>query len=374
MKIKILTIHFGVNYGSALQAYALSTYLSDIGHNTQVINYIPQRYNAWYNLNIQKGDQYPKIILLAYYLYTMPSRNFQRKIFDSFLKKNIPMTKRYHSPSELKKASLKADLFIVGSDQVWNYDYNTKDDYSYFFDFLDDKQYIVSYAASFGKEKLHQEEIHTFSKLLSKFKTITVREESGLSIVSECGYDGKHVLDPVFLLSKKQWQEFGNDIRVKDKYVLVYVIDNMYEPLVQTAYQIALSRNCKVYVIWFNKIKDKRVDRWFTYTSPKVFVSLMAQADFVVTNSFHGTAFSIIFERQFYTLSKKNYNTRITSLLDSLRIRNRFIPDPSAIKPIDGGISYGEVTSRLDELKMKSMELLNMIINDAEKYHTENER
>jgi hypothetical protein len=326
MKICTLTIHFGVNHGSALQAYALSEYLTKCGYDVRLIDYIPERYNAWY---IIKNKKYPFILKFVYYLVKSPSRVYQRRIFEKFLANNVKLTERYYNKEQLVYRPPVADVYIAGSDQIWNKDYNGEGEYSYFFPFVDNDKKKIAYAASFGRSEIEKIEQDEISPYLKKFDHISVREDSGLNILEKCGINqGVIVLDPTLLLTKEDWRKLSLSIKnIKDEFLLIYVMDHKYEKLIEYGEQIAKRFNLKIYVICFKKIKDKRIDACFTNISPREFLYLFDKASYVVSNSYHGVLFSINFEKQFIAVAKEKYNTRIDSILRLMGLENRFVYD-----------------------------------------------
>jgi polysaccharide pyruvyl transferase WcaK-like protein len=360
MKICTLTIHFGVNHGSALQAYALFKYLSQLGHDVKVIDYIPKRYNAWYSIKIKKKN-HPLIVKLAYYLVTSPKIISQRRIFEQFLSENVKFTERYYSMEELLGRPPVADVYIAGSDQIWNKEYNGEDEYSYFLPFVKEDKKKIAYAASFGRSEIEKIEQDEISPYLKKFDHISVREDSGLSILKKCGInEGVTVLDPTLLLTKEDWRKFSLSINnIKDGFLLIYVMDHKYEKLIEYGDQIAKRFNLKIYVICFKKIKDRRIDVCFTNISPREFLYLFDKASYVVTNSYHGVLFSINFEKQFIAVAKEKYNTRIDSILRLMKLEDRFVYNDFYIEKAVERIDYANVSIHLHNARIKSAEFLN---------------
>ena len=224
MIIRIITIHFGTNYGSALQSYALCFYLNRLGHDAKIIDYIPERYGLWRGLLERHGKYYPKIIIFLYYLMILPKRSQNRRRFECFLQKYVPLTKKYKTRDSLINNPPKADLYISGSDQIWNYDYNMESDFSYFLDFAPIDKPLVSYAASFGKSELSTEETKKFEVLLKRYSLLSVREKSGLNCLRQCNYFGVNVLDPTFLLGMHEWEKFIGKNKENKNYLLVLSI------------------------------------------------------------------------------------------------------------------------------------------------------
>ena len=325
--VAIITIHFGTNHGSVLQSYALSNYLDSIGCEARIIHYVPERYKVWNTLVNKKANKYPLPVILAYYPIAFCKKFRVRRIFDSFIKKNLILTKKYSSKQELQKKPPKADIYITGSDQVWNDDYNGNDEFSYFLDFVNEDAKCIAYAASFGKEDvLENDYLDIIKSHLAKFTAISVRESNAQYILSKIGIESTHVVDPVFLRTQQQWRDFATKYPVKNQYTLVYVMDGIYDELLDYAYKIKQETGNKIYVVSFRKIKDHRIDRCFHTADPKDFVGLVDNANVVVTNSFHGTAFSILFQKRFLTIGKEKYNSRMLSLLQKLNLESHFIP------------------------------------------------
>lgn len=326
--ISILTIHFGTNHGSALQAFALSRFLNNSAFDTKVIDYIPKRYGLWNNYYNSKKREHPLWILLLYFPLFAFRILPNRLRFESFLKANVPLTKRYTNRNELKQNPPKSDIYIAGSDQIWNDDYNGEQEFSYYLDFVKNGRKIA-YAASFGKPfPLTEKEIEKIKPYLSKFDLVTVREKDGVDILNQADVRSFHVIDPTFFLADKEWEMFSKNSKLdipKEKYILVYVMDGVYDNLLKNAYFIKEKTNYSIVVVCFNKIKDSRVNKCFYNCTPFDFVKLMQNSEFVLTNSFHGTAFSINLKKRFLTIGKERYNSRMISLLQKLGLLQRFI-------------------------------------------------
>lgn len=357
-KISILTIHFGVNHGSALQAFALYYFIKKIGCKCVVINYIPKRYALWNVVTKGKKGKYPLFIILGYFILSMPKKIKQRRIFSKFLSKNVELTKKISDSKELESTTKWTDMYIVGSDQVWNYDYNEKKDYSYFLDFAKKDQRKIAYAASIGKDNISDNEKEIFKKYLENFFAISVREDKAKDILESIGVQATHVLDPTFLLTKFEWKQFfTHRLRYSEKYLVVYVMDFLYQQLLDIAEKVAKEINCKIYVVSFKKIRDYRADKEFINLNPFEFLELLYYSEFVVTNSFHGTAFSINFNKQFIALGKNNYNSRIKSLVKMFALEKRYIEMDEIFSRdiIRNKIDYTQVNLKLEIERKKSI-------------------
>lgn len=330
MKIKTITCHDVYNYGASLQAYALQHYLQSLGHEVEIIDFKPWfqqiRYNFWY---VPKDSKYyglckkSKILHFLYCLklYNQQSTYGRKRPFDEFKTKYLKLTERTFCDSQdLKLNPPEADIYIAGSDQIWNTEaYNGKEP-AYYLDFGDDRTKRISYAASFAVNDV-KECMHEFIKdRLSKFDNISVREKTGLSILKSLGiHNGTLVLDPIFLLNKTQWESFPLKKKYTEPYILIYDFLHDDTNLTNSAKQIAKNKNLKIVSINdFKKLDYADIN--VSNAGPIEFLELIKYADYVVSNSFHATAFSILFHRQFitYPLKSQNNSTRMRDFLESI--------------------------------------------------------
>ena len=160
---------------------------------------------------------------------------------------------------------------------------------------------------------------------MQSFDAVSVRESDAQGILHEMEITSTHVVDPVFLLSKDQWKAFGNSRQSEESYILVYVMDGLYNELLDYAQKLKEKTGKKIYVVSFKKIKDERITKCFHMANPKDFIGLVENADAVVTNSFHGTAFSVLFQKKFISIGKERYNSRMISLLEKLDLKSHFV-------------------------------------------------
>ena len=314
MKICTITCQNAYNYGARLQTYALARYLQQQGHEVEVIDYRPEYMRGevkvlfWPGLSIK---QWGKLIL------QLPDRlraKRRQPYFDNFSKEYIPLTKRiYWSIDELRADAPKADLYIAGSDQIWNTEFRNGTDPGYYLDFGDQSVRRISYAASFATESI-QPSAHEFVQSnLARFDAISVREHSAIALLESLGYKGTEVLDPVFLLPKEEWEQMADDTGKGEKYLLVY--DFMNSPIIRKeAERIAAAQNLKIYTIG-----DKRLryaDKNFVYATPQTFLALIRNASHIVSNSFHGTASAMIFGIPYSVINREDgLNIRMQDLV-----------------------------------------------------------
>ena len=343
MRILIVTMHRGNNFGSALQVYALSETLKNLGHNPVVLDYIPRRINFRLNLgrmikNLFLGKSlHGKYEALRGIMILVSS---QRQ-YNRFFKEKVNLTRPYYSYDELVNDCPVADIYMTGSDQVWNSFHNGGIEYVFFLDFVPEHAKRISYAASFGKERLDEWEISETTRLLKKYQAISVRESSALTILKNLGItNGVHVLDPTLLLSKEEWLKRIPKNKEQDKYLLIYSVEPNKTDLIEYAKLIANRLNLKIYLVEWGLRKYPGVDKMLSLLPPLELMSYFANAEFIVASSFHGTAFSINMNKQFMSVAPKKFSTRAKSLLDLVSLSDRYVEEGNfkieqALSPID---------------------------------------
>lgn len=355
--IGTLTFHQSDNYGAVLQAYALQKCINEMGFDSKLINYYSEGIAYWYReVTLKDGLSLHNI---KNYIWQRINRN-KKKNFESF-RSRFRLTRPY-TKKNINNVLNEVDKVLVGSDQVWNCDC-THEDYTYMLDFVPEGFPSYSYAASFGYNVIPERYKENTTKLLRRFKGITVREQEATEIIEEClGYSVPVVADPILLLTPQTWDELIKTI--KKRYIFVYQAEKQPE-LMELAKCIAKKRKCPIYIVstvWKGTVgyNIKNVSD----CSPEMFLSYLKNAEVVVTNSFHGTAFSILFNKEFWVqpLSRNNTNSRIDSILDLMGLENRKVLG----KAIDNEtkIDYDTVNIRLNDFRKKSREILKSMITE----------
>ena len=359
LNIKTITCHDVYNVGASLQAYALSTYLMSLGHQVEIIDYKPD-YLKHYELWGVRNPRYNRPIFREVYnLLKLPKRiknrfSKRKKAFDDFTKKNLCVTKnRYRTNQEMKNGRISADVFFAGSDQIWNTLFQNGKDPAFYLEFAPESEICASYAASFATDDVAEEWKEKVAAWIKKLDFVSVREKSGLGILNNLGReDACQVVDPVFLLSRDTWEALLDNKKENEDYLLIYDFDNNQE-LNEQAMDIAKKNGWKIYSIFPNDICNK----CFYNEGPLEFVNLIRNAKFVLSNSFHATAFSIIFERQFRVFERKEkINTRMRDLLSGLEITMD-----------EEKIDYGKVNKLLNEQISCSKKYIETVLDVAGK-------
>jgi hypothetical protein len=354
------------NYGASLQAYALMKYLETLGHDVEIIDYMPEylsrRYNLWFISSQWSGNFFLKLVYFALkvpgrFIHYMP----RKKAFDRFTKKYLKLTTRtYHSNEELKADVPFADIYIAGSDQIWNSKYPNGKDPSFYLDFALNDSVKASYAASFSVnhiEKGYEEQVKLWIK---KLDHISVRELTGLTILESIGIQGVQVLDPVFLLPESFWCNMAKEIKIKGKYILIYDFEN--NPAIEH-FAKEISTKTGYPIIAIKDDSDQYyANKLIKNASPLDFIGLIKNCEIFISNSFHGAAFSIIFNKEFYTFNRMYHevNSRMKDLLYLLGIENRLVIKETQIE-FEDKIDYFKVNALLSEKIMFSKKYLDQV-------------
>ncbi|MBQ4145029.1 MAG: polysaccharide pyruvyl transferase family protein [Clostridia bacterium] len=355
-KIGMLTFSYSSNPGSVLQTYALQDTISNMeGYTASIINYqkiqagkpiigetiFTKPIKRW---TVKKVAEWVAR-MVAYPLRMSKYEKFFGEYYKNFNPKRI-------TREDLPSIEMEYDKFVVGSDQVWNYDSPNVDD-THFLDFVSDSSKKISYAASFGKNGVPEEKKEDAKKYISDFASISVREEVGVEIVSDLtDKKAEFVLDPSLLLDKERYQQMAIKPR-KKKYVFLYLREESPQ-LEKFAKDLAKCYGLTVVKVIKHWMCNKQ-GKGFYAIGPRQWIGFMENADFVVTNSFHGICFSLIFEREFYINllkdSKIVTNSRLQGILAQFGLKKRGIDEIEDLTDLDK-IDYEKV----NELKAKRKE------------------
>lgn len=350
MKVALLTIWHEKNYGAVLQAYATIKALKLLGHNPYMINI--------HIKDTVKSTFVGKIANIIEY-FTPATYKFNR-----FWRKYIPVTKKYDNIDELYSHPPVADCYIVGSDQVWNPDITKKYWKIFFLDFGSNDIKRISYASSIGVNKwMYDRYTESIHKLLHNFSHVTCREETGVEILREVfGIGANCVLDPTLLFDS--YDEFVPK-RMENKTLVYYPLsedDELESYCKELAYKLGLkpvNTNKKTKILCkliFNRVG---VEDW---------VNNIANANFVITRSFHGLAFCLIFQKQFAILQSRNgRGTRLENLLSKLNLSNRIYCSTAQMdlcKPWEETIDYSKITPLLESLRQQSWNILKKMLEE----------
>lgn len=355
MKIGILTFHCAYNFGAVLQCYALYEYIKYLGYECYVINYCPS-YLATKKAKYKFKNiisRHPLINIQKQIIISKYRKSFEK--YKKFEREYMQLTKPIFDSHKLVEITNTLDYIILGSDQIWNKNYNGNDS-TWYGDFYGANQSkIITYAASAGNIQNLSIELNQIKETLGKLKYVSVREEELKDLLTnyitvDC------VLDPSLLIPPFIWEKFYNLLPTpKRKYIVTYRARED-ENVFRIAKELAEQLDAEIVTTNFGK-NDFNSPYKHKILSPSEFVSLIKHAECVVTTSFHGTAFSIIAQTPFYTLRlNDNADGRVENLLKTVGLLDRLIDKEST--PIYKDINFTSVNKRLDIVRKFSQEKL----------------
>lgn len=322
LKVGIITLHRVHNFGSALQAYATQKFINKNGFSSEIIDY--WRPSEVDDLKSQLRTNYARwnrSILTRFAFYVLRSVQLKKQAFNfrSFIKEYLnTSSKSYYSAVDLSKAAdedFSYNYYCVGSDQVWNTDYHKGGDEIFFLKFAGDRASKFSLASSFGKKDINSKEKRYIKEELSKFIGVSSREASGVSIIGDFGIKADLVIDPTLLISGREWSDFSEKPKGGKKYLFVYQLHRGHN-LRDVAKKIAKDKNLEVVTLkGFWSPFDFR-SKGIHDTTVRQFLGYIENADHVLTDSFHGTAFSLNFGKRLTVVTPPKYGERLINILN----------------------------------------------------------
>jgi len=400
-KVAIITMfHGSTNYGGVLQAYALQKIITDLGFSCEQLRYsntseIPEssvirskkRLISIIN-DIKSGKKDNKffikifrrfiVCLLLIYripfkiLYLNKKKQIRKNNFISFNKRNIPSSKIYNN--DTISASLQDyDIFVCGSDQIWNPSWYTK---AYFLSFVPDACLKIAYAASIGVDTLSEEQIAFMQPLINRIQHISVREEKAKELLHDfTDKEVEWVLDPTLLLTSEEWNRVASTEKIDTPYVLTYLLGNNKA---NRACASSFAKKMGMKLVTLPFVGSSDMGQIFfgdihSYGGPDSFIALIRDAEYVITDSFHGMVFSILFHKKFVVLKRTSdehqgsMNSRLYSLLKILHMESQiidsFTPD---FDQIINSINYTPVNIILEEWRTRSKAYLIRSLSNSE--------
>lgn len=370
MKIGIITYWITrSNYGTVLQNYALQTFLRSFGFETFLIRTdIPLGCSRldYYKSLLQKNGFFSLACYFKSRLFckiarkiSSENKNDDKRNFPDFVNKNFNPIKIFRSLSELESDCPMADIYISGSDQVWNTygeNYNTVSEQikAYLLSFVPDSAKKISCAASFGKSSLAVEFESLFKKELSRFDFISCREKSGVEICKRLGFENAVLQqDPTMILSSDEYKKIASKSLVPKKpYILLYLLGNDTDFSTRRLKQFAKLKNLEVVYVPANEAQKINFYKK-TFPTVEEWLGLYENASAVVTNSFHGTVFSLIFNKPFLSVHQtgkfEDQNVRIDSLLEDFGLKNRIFSGD--FEKLFAPVDFENVNKRLEEIR-----------------------
>ena len=370
-KVWILTRRAGTNYGSTLQAYAMQQVFNKIGHENEIIDYDEYNHNIRWRIRPFIEDTLYSIMNISPRMSTfiankkysyLLSRKAQCDKFHMFEKVNLVLTKKkFRTSKSIEREIESVDICVCGSDQIWN---PFLFDPVFYLDFCHNKEIkTIAYAPSFGVDQITQRE-EQIKSLIDAIDFISVREDSGSKVIQKLtDRNAPVVLDPTLLLERADWERILSPIDIPQKpYILCYFLGNTFVPD-QFIDSLSEITNYKVVNICTFRTLNSIRGETITTASPDEFLSYLANAAFVCTDSFHATIFSIIFERQFFTFERfkdgtENQNTRIYNLLTKIDLLYRLVDCHSIYSSSIPNVIFDKPKDLLEKLKQESFHFI----------------
>lgn len=364
MKIGIFTYHACYNYGACLQAYALQHTVKKKFNDCKIIDY-QSKILIDINHPFCKVPKHPKefiknITRFPYY----NQLNRRKQLFENFINTNLELSTRCTTDEDVKKECEQYDCIVCGSDQTWNLDPSIRYETPLYYMNFPKTQKRITYATSFGswvnQFPTREAELIPWIK---QFDALSMREESGVKMLQSKGFNCEWVLDPTLLLEKQEYDCIAHDRIIEEPYVLLFSWNGAKEAIEITK-QIAKQLKCKAFYIvpppraMFCGI-ERKLD-----IGPKEFLSLIKHANFIVTNSFHGTVFSTIYQKPFISAIKEVADPRRASLMKQFGLEDHLMSPSNYNLDKIYSTDFSMVESNIAELKKHS---LNYLYNALEK-------
>lgn len=331
MKIGIITMHKPISYGSALQAYALQETLESLGYEAEIIDY-------QYPNKVHRQSKNRFLDLLAAVrsfifnaLYGFSNIKKQKR-FEQFWKNHFKLSIYYPTKESIISNPPQYDIYCTGSDQVWNPNF-TKSDTTFLLSFVDNNKRKISYSSSFAIKELPSDFVDIYQKYLSMYTQLSVRETSGIDIIKGLlNRDAICVCDPTILVSKDRWLElsYKSKINIRKPYILVFMLGYSFNPYPEVnsiIEQIQEKIGCNIICLDGDKYDVFRLHTKVVKSAgPEEFLSLVRNATYVITSSFHGVVFSTIFEKAFTAIiNEDGLDSRIPDFLNKIGLYNNAV-------------------------------------------------
>lgn len=363
MDVKVITRHAVPNYGSLLQAIATQTIMEQLGYSCEIIDYYRDEERGlrgvltW--LRGKKGWSDNPIRKLAYIAFRYPEEKAAELKFGAMCRRHLKLTPHCRNEEELSR--LDADIFMTGSDQVWGLTLNDRYDEAYFLTFVRNKRKIA-YAASFGRTDFSDKTIEDYKRFLSDYDGISVREDSAVRLLENWGIGcAGQMLDPTLMLTLDLWDKYVTE-PIDKKYVLVYQIHN-HPRLNYYAEQFAKHVGLPLVRVspYLHQIMRGGKLCWLPDVGK--FLSYIKHCSYLITDSFHGTAFALTYNKQFINvLEDESAGVRVQNILRITRLEDRTVSNVDDFSLCGKQIDYRAVNLILDNERNRSLKILKSII------------
>ena len=363
MRVDIITLHAIKNYGSVLQALATQRLFEEFGFDVTIINYI--RHNV-------TNDELPKTICgnnPVKRIVLLPTLKKWKKVFDGFINMNLNLTEKCYSTLEdFDSYSSDADVFCTGSDQVWNSTWNRGIEYPLYLSFVPDNKLKIAFAASFGKNELEDDEVQKTREYIEKYKYISVRESAAVNILkNQYKYknDVIQLLDPTLSMESSFWRRYAEPYNIDGDYILIYNLNRSRE-FDDYARKLSKITGLKAVRICYRYDQLVRYGKSVIIPSVGQFIYLIDHAKYVLTDSFHATAFSFNMNTEPICIYPKEFSSRIDSFLDVVESKQRHVESFDDYDVINRPVNFEMVNNILEEERKKTRDFIRLVTHDAE--------
>ena len=368
MVVNVITRHAPTNYGSLLQAIATQRVIMNLGYECRIINYIP-KCETGVRMAITQLEQKTKwrrnpIKKAIYLMVAEPETLLMDRKFLAMRKKYLLMGPCCATTGELKKlyAEKKDEVFLTGSDQVWGPISTGHYDPTYFLDFAPKSSRKLAFAASFGKAIFDEQTLKEYAVLLKKYDSLAVRENVAVELLKKMGISAKQVLDPTLLMDADAWSEYVKPMKKPEKYVLVYQIHANSD---LDHYAVKFAEKAELPLLRVSPLlhQAKRSGKFVYCPDISGFLDLVKNAAYMVTDSFHGTAFAINFNTQFVeVLPNTGTSSRNQSILELTGLTDRIVRDLNDFSYIDQEIDFKEANEKIGTSRIESIRILEEML------------
>lgn len=368
MVVNVITRHAPTNYGSLLQAIATQRVIMNLGYECRIINYIP-KCETGVRMAITQLEQKTKwrrnpIKKAIYLMVAEPETLLMDRKFLAMRKKYLLMGPCCGTTGELKKlyAEKKDEVFLTGSDQVWGPISTGHYDPTYFLDFVPKSSRKLAFAASFGKAIFDEQTLKEYGVLLKKYDSLAVRENVAVELLKKMDISAKQVLDPTLLMDADAWYEYVKPMKKPEKYVLVYQIHANSD---LDHYAVKFAEKAELPLLRVSPLlhQAKRSGKFVYCPDISGFLDLVKNAAYMVTDSFHGTAFAINFNTQFVeVLPNTGTSSRNQSILELTGLTDRIVRDLNDFSYIDQEIDFKEANEKIGTSRIESIRILEEML------------
>ena len=372
--VAVVTLHNAPNYGSCLQTYATQIIFSQMGTDPRIVDYyradcIPSN-EVERALNGQLVKKMP--------IFRVPGMKALARIpvskivarraepLNEFRHSKLNLTSRsYYSLEELEQDTPQADIYCTGSDQVWNSTWNKGFEKAFYLSFAPENAKRIAYAASIGKSSLEEWEKKPMREALAKYSHISVREAGAAELLDSIGVHGAvPVVDPTLMLDKEDWGQLRDDgVLPNCPYILIYQLNRNRE-FDEYARRLSKKLGLPLYRIAYGVHERRHGEHTIVCPSVAGFVSLFMNAEYVITDSFHGTAFSVNLNRKFVSISPGRFPGRIMNLLNMTGETRHYLDDWRNLDIVDQPIDYTHVQQVFEAKRAEARDFLTKAVND----------